>query len=206
MRARAVQDSSEHRSPQPACRPLRTAVIVEREPQVRDRLRDALLQHGVTATHCAATAEQGLRLLDDKVDLVLCDPCLDDGAGMMLLQTAAQAVPAPRLVAVIHEAPCALVFTLSRHGVSATLPAAFDSAEVAHALGDLIVEDTALTRVARAHVGAIGVKQLVTQVRDAMFDEALSRTGGNRHAAARLLGVDRKRVQAMAERLGHPER
>ena len=47
-------------------------------------------------------------------------------------------------------------------------------------------------------VGRMGVKDAVRALRVAMHAEALARVRGNRKAAAKLLGVDRRLVQALS--------
>ena len=51
-------------------------------------------------------------------------------------------------------------------------------------------------------VGAIGLRDAVLLLRGAMLEEALARVNGSRHAAARLLGVDRKAIQRLIADLG----
>lgn len=54
-----------------------------------------------------------------------------------------------------------------------------------------------LREAARANLGLLGVKDAQKVVRAEMFREALTAHGGNRHAAARVLGVDRRYVLKM---------
>ena len=58
----------------------------------------------------------------------------------------------------------------------------------------------ALVVAARRSVGSVNVVDAQRLVRCAMFAAALERTSGNRHAAARLLGVDRRYVTKMAKK------
>jgi hypothetical protein len=59
-----------------------------------------------------------------------------------------------------------------------------------------------LQRVAASQLGRYGLKDAQQFVRRAMLQEALDRTGGNRHATARLLRVDRRAVQLALKELG----
>lgn len=61
--------------------------------------------------------------------------------------------------------------------------------------GDLVNID--LLAVARSSVGRLGLKEAQKMLRAEMFKEALRRVGGNRHAAARLLGIDRRYILKM---------
>jgi DNA-binding NtrC family response regulator len=54
-------------------------------------------------------------------------------------------------------------------------------------------------RLARELVGQIGLKEAIYHLRGAMTCEALERSRGSRRAAARVLGVDRRYVQRLAD-------
>jgi len=58
-----------------------------------------------------------------------------------------------------------------------------------------------LLEVSRRIVGRVGVKEAQRALRVGMFREALQLESGNRHAAARLLGVDRRYVLKMLKEL-----
>jgi DNA-binding NtrC family response regulator len=58
-----------------------------------------------------------------------------------------------------------------------------------------------LENLLRSSVGRVGVRELMAAARRVMVAEALARTGGNRRAAARLLGVSRQTLQHMVRRL-----
>jgi DNA-binding NtrC family response regulator len=62
---------------------------------------------------------------------------------------------------------------------------------------DSTVAETALLIAARHNTGCVGVKEAQRLLRIEMFREALKRVDGNRHAAARLLRVDRRYVLKM---------
>jgi|GEM_PF-6839753 len=57
-------------------------------------------------------------------------------------------------------------------------------------------------RIAKMLVGAVGLREAVLLLRGAMLEEALARGNGSRHAAARLLGVNRKAIQRLIADLG----
>ena len=58
--------------------------------------------------------------------------------------------------------------------------------------------DTLLNRQLKHRVGLTSMKEMKNTLRKVMCEEAIRRSGGNRSAAARLLGVDRKVIQRMA--------
>ena len=55
-------------------------------------------------------------------------------------------------------------------------------------------------RAAGVQLGRLNLKQAQETVRRNMFMRAMEVTQGNRHAAARLLGVDRRYVIMMADK------
>lgn len=88
------------------------------------------------------------------------------------------------------------VFRLARVGVDSY----FESlAEAQAAMSDPVRRSSieALMWAARRNVGELGLKETLRAIRANMFREALRLTGGNRHAAARLLRVDRRYVLKM---------
>lgn len=62
--------------------------------------------------------------------------------------------------------------------------------------------EAAIALLGRRLVGHIGLREAIDALREAMYEEAISRCRGNNHAAARLLSVDRRIVRRMAERFG----
>ena len=94
------------------------------------------------------------------------------------------------------------MFDLAYSGVGAFLEKPFTPEALEQRITHISTGAPFLARLARAYVGVYGVLEAQRLVRHAMFQEALERTQGNRHAAARLLQVDRRAVQLMAAQLG----
>lgn len=61
--------------------------------------------------------------------------------------------------------------------------------------------DDSLLAVARRTVGRVGLKEAQKVLRAEMFREALRRVDGNRHAAARVLRIDRRYVLKMLKEI-----
>lgn len=61
--------------------------------------------------------------------------------------------------------------------------------------------DPELIAAIRGAVGSVGMRDLEIAVRREMVREALGRSGGNRRAAARMLGVSRQHLQHMLRSL-----
>lgn len=84
------------------------------------------------------------------------------------------------------------------------------SSKEAHAAGPVedsgcrvdAAEQRELRRIAKLLVGSVGLREAVALLRGAMLEEALERGKGSRHAAARLLGVNRRAIQRLVADLG----
>lgn len=121
----------------------------------------------------------------------------NDEASFFLAQTLS-AADAPLAIA-IGDANPRSAFTLAAMGVLAYFegvgPTMFN--ELAARSPGWATAPALLGEVARRNTGHLGVKEAQRAVRLEMFREALVRARGNRHAAARLLGVDRRYVLKM---------
>ena len=102
---------------------------------------------------------------------------------------------AARLVLVGDQLPARRAFEFARRGVDAWLEDDPNVEEVLIAIEEALSGPSQLQRVAAANLGRHGLKEAQNVVRTSMIEEALTRTRGNRHAAARLLQVDRRAVQ-----------
>jgi ActR/RegA family two-component response regulator len=96
-------------------------------------------------------------------------------------------------------------FAYGQLGIDAWLPNPGDASAVLARLQAVLHGPSALDRMAAAHLGRYGLKDAQHVVRRSMIAEALGRTKGNRHAAARLLRVDRRAVQLALKELEDAE-
>jgi len=170
------------------------ALIVDDEPLIIRSTARVLKGFGVVDVRGASTVADACKLLTPDVDLLLCDLCLGRTRGHEVFQVACALDRPPKMIAISGQASRAEVFELMCWGVSGYLEKPFTPEDLRQCL------DSAepLARVARAHVGRLGAREAQQTVKRTMFQEALTRTRGNRHAAARLLRVDRRIVQLMA--------
>jgi len=67
--------------------------------------------------------------------------------------------------------------------------------EPTHTLDPEATPDRRLRAAARACVGQVELARALSLVREEMLEAALTRAGGNKSAAAALLGISRQRVQ-----------
>lgn len=178
-----------------------TALVLhpDRNGETAERLGAALPFVGYPVVRFVADLPAALEALDDEVGTLFFDPCIDGTEE--LLAAALRMAKVPSLIALSGQCPRQLVFELMSHGVGALLegpPSVQDVSAALERAGDGL---GTLARLARARVGSVGAKEAQAIVRRSMFQEALDRCEGNRHAAARMLRVDRRVVQIMANTL-----
>lgn len=106
-----------------------------------------------------------------------------------------------RIILVAGEISADDAFAYGQLGIDAWLPNPSDASAVLARLQAALHGPSALDRMAAAHLGRYGLKDAQHVVRRSMIAEALGRTNGNRHAAARLLRVDRRAVQLALKEL-----
>jgi DNA-binding NtrC family response regulator len=182
---------------------LSVALVVDDERPMLNTVARALTLGGVGEVRRAQSLSEARRLLDESVELLICDLCLGEESGLELFALANRLPAPPATLAITGHASRELVFDLAYLGVSAFLEKPFTPDQFEQrVLGITHSAPQLLARLARAYVGVYGVREAQRLVRHAMFHEALERTNGNRHAAARLLQVDRRAVQLMAAQLG----
>lgn len=188
-----------------ATRIFENALVMDDDVDVARSLTDVLHTLGVEQVHTSGTIDEALCYLEHHPDLLLCDLRMGAQSGVRVIERARQLSPSPVLIAMSGAASRDEVFDLAMYGVAAFLDKPFTVARVQECL-DRAALDHPLERIARSEVGRAGAKEAQQRLREAMFREALQRTRGNRHAAARLLKVDRRIVQLMAAALNIRER
>lgn len=182
---------------------LSVALVVDDDKGMLNSVVRALSRAGVREVRCATSLSEAREQLDESVDLLVCDLCLGEDSGLELFAAANRLPVPPATLAMTGHASREVVFDLAYSGVSAFLEKPFSPDEFERRVSSISTSaPQLLARLARAYVGVHGVREAQRMVRHAMFQEALERTQGNRHAAARLLQVDRRAVQLMAALLG----
>lgn len=169
-------------------------LIVEDDVLFRRSLRRFALSITPDVLEADSVAE-ATELLAKQPQLVLLDVRLSDGTGIDVAETASKLMPAPLVVAFSGEASAGEAFRLAQLGVRQYLQKPFRLEE----LDEAIMAAQAGPPVLQPHIaGAVGHLELSTlksQVRYTMVRQALALTGGNRSAAARMLGVSRQALQ-----------
>jgi hypothetical protein len=142
-------------------------------------------------------AEVGALLRSKRPSLILIEFGVDGEALWQFLDDQLHRPSRPGLV-VFGRPNRTQVFRLAEVGVDAYFES-FDEAQVAVSSLARRSCTEALLLAARRNVGELGLKETLRAIRADMFREALRLTGGNRHAAARMLRVDRRYVLKMVK-------
>jgi len=178
-----------------AGRMVERVLVVEDSRALLRSLCGALAESYHDVRACRTVAEAEAELASWWPDLVLLDVVLPDGDAHAVLALLERGDPAPAVIAMSGAAGPSQSFLLAGRGVRAFLekPLRLDrlGAAIKHALEAAPDLRPALKQL----VGHRPLAEVETEVRLIMLDEALSRTGGSRRGAARLLSMSRQLVQ-----------
>ena len=149
-----------------------------------------------------ATTIQSARALLARTspELVVCEALLPDGDCLPVVRAARGLCNPAWVIASSRRANQALIGEIKQAGgVYADKP--LQAAALSELLASLVQSEQLCRDMARQLVGRLGLKEAQDMLRDEMYIEALARTGGNRRRAARILGVDRRCVQRLADEM-----
>lgn len=172
------------------------ALIIEDDAILRRSLQRALTKLGwqVGEAEDVGSAVQALKA---RPALVVLDVNLPDGDGVDLAGHIAQLRPMPLTLAISGQASAEQAFRLKALGVNQYLAKPFSLQEFEQAIEALADATPDLTPHVLPLLGKQGLRELNTQVRRDLLEQALSRSAGNKTKAAELLGVTRQAVQQM---------
>ena len=146
----------------------------------------------------AGGVNEAMQCLDQGIpDIVILDVNLPDGDGVALARTIAALRPMPMTLAVSGQASAAQAFQLKELGVSHYLAKPFSLDEFMSAVDKLLAYTPDVVPHLLPLAGKQGLREVHTQVRRNLLEQALSRSKGNKTKAAELLGVTRQAVQQM---------
>jgi DNA-binding NtrC family response regulator len=186
---------------------LRRVLIVEDDEALRRSLARVVRQWGAQVSEAGSLME-GIELLHENPDLLITDVALPDGDAFKLLELASQRRPAPVAIAVSGQTSPEDAFRLAQVGCRAYLEKPFDLERLAECVEKALSEAPKLDALVAASVGRTPMRELQTEVRRVMVEQALAKAEGSRSGAARLLHVSRQAVQQMVrereEELGAP--
>lgn len=150
----------------------------------------------------AHSVAEALELLETNPVLMIVDVRLPDGTAHQVVDAACRRRPVPTMIAISGEASPEESFRLAQAGVRAFLDKPLGSDELTERVERALREAPELSRVAVAAVGTKAMREAQGEVRSAMMEQALGRSGGNLSEAARLLRVTRQAVQQMVHGRG----
>ena len=148
----------------------------------------------------AATADEGIALLEREPEFVLVDVRLGDDSGIRVVKAANQKPQPPGCLAMSGQASAEEAFELARLGVRGYLAKPFSLGELRDIIEQAVNAAPQLEEVAQAEVGHTPILTVQDRVKKAMLLQALEIWDGNYVKTARSLGVTRQAVQQMVKR------
>ncbi len=172
-------------------------MVVDDDRVLVQQMCTALETGGVEVRACTTVSEAVTTLAAWLPDLVVLDLALPDGDAFDVLEMLRDRAPAPLVVVISGTASARQSFRLAELGVRSYLSKPFDDHELAAAIQHAVDEAPNIKPQLRQLVGQRSIHEVEEEVRAAMLDEAIARSGGSRRGAARLLQVSRQLVQRM---------
>jgi DNA-binding NtrC family response regulator len=130
--------------------------------------------------------------------LVVCEALLPEGDCLPVVRAARGLADPAWVIAMSLRANQALIGEINQVGGAYTHKP-LHALALSKLVESLTQSERRCRAIARELVGCLGLKEAQEVLRDEMYGEALARTGGNRRRAARILGVDRRCVQRLAD-------
>jgi len=176
-------------------RVVERVLVVEDSRALLRSLCGALAESYEDVRACRTVAEAEALLASWWPDLVLLDVVLPDGDAHAVVALLERRDPAPAVIAMSGAAGRSQSFRLAGRGVRAFLDKPLRLDRLSAAIRDALEVAPDLRPALKQLVGHKPLAEVETEVRSIMLDEALSRTGGSRRGAARLLSMSRQLVQ-----------
>ena len=178
-------------------------MLVEDNPVLRAEIGAVLSANSINFAQCGTMHEAVAALQGARPDLLLLDFALPDGDASQLLKVTRANRQASFVIGMSGCARPVEAFSLSHLGVRLFLEKPFTAAELESAIRQVqeaCHSDVYLPMIRQA-VGQAPLHEIESGVRTEILREAHRRTGGNRRAMGRLLGVSRQVVQHMLRKL-----
>jgi two-component system, response regulator RegA len=175
---------------------FRAMLIVEDEPE----LGAALLEETrafCSRVHWAKSLAEAHAATPKDFDVALIDMALPDGKGHTLVAELLALRPMPLVVAMTGVANSTEAFEVAISGVHALVTKPLQVSDLHRMLLALRSTKRPMESAVALRAGDGFLHDTEREVRRAMLIQTLSRCGGNRSAAAKLLGVSRQAVQHM---------
>ncbi|HXZ85491.1 MAG TPA: DNA-binding response regulator [Myxococcota bacterium] len=149
----------------------------------------------------AGTVRDGLALLAKLPDVVIVDVALPDGQALPIVEEAVQIRPAAAVVAMSGQASAEEAFRLARAGARRYLAKPISLEELTRSVEEAIGDRPKLAAFVAAHVGNTPLREVQSEVRRVMIEQALAKARNSRSGAARLLDLTRQAVQQIVREL-----
>lgn len=148
----------------------------------------------------AHTIAEARSMLDRNPELVIVDLWLEGESAIKLVEEVAHHRPAPAMLAISGRASPEESFRLGQLGVRAFLPKPLFKEQLVEKVGEALREAPDVEPWISAHVGKTSLREMQSEVRRVMLEQAIARAGGSRSGAARLLQVTRQAIQQVFHR------
>ena len=148
----------------------------------------------------AATADEGIALLEQEPEFVLVDVRLGADSGIRVVKAANEKAQPPSCLAMSGQASAEEAFELARLGVRGYLAKPFTLGELREIVEQAVTGTPHLEEVAQAEVGHTPILTVQDRVKKAMLQQALELWDGNYVKTATTLGVTRQAIQQMVKR------
>jgi DNA-binding NtrC family response regulator len=148
----------------------------------------------------AHTVQEAQVLLARNPELVIADLWLEGESAIGFVEQVVHHRPAPAILAISGRASPEESFRLGQLGVRAFLPKPLFKEKLVEKVGEALSQAPDVEPWISAHVGKTSLKDMQSEVRRVMLEEAMARAQGSRSGAARLLQVTRQAIQQVFHR------
>ena len=153
-------------------------LLVEDDAALRTALTRVLTEWSAEVIPAACVAE-GLAALEDGPDLVILDVRLPDGSGVQIAEAMAQMNPMPVSIAISGAASADEAFRLRDLGVAGYLPKPLSLDDFTVTIDAVLHAPVELAPELKQLVGRDSFRNVQTQVRRTMVEQALGLSHGN---------------------------
>jgi DNA-binding NtrC family response regulator len=178
-------------------RTVHHALVASEDRDLREIVIGVVRSLGLKATEARGSREATL-MLTSRPDVFLFGTDLIRAGSLQLIDAANATRPVPLRVAIGSGVAGEDAFELARRGISRLLPRPPTARQIAEAIRGPRMDDP--TALLADLVGVVGLAEAQSALREAMTTQALALCGGNRGAAARLLGVSRQALHQSLRR------
>jgi DNA-binding NtrC family response regulator len=191
------------RMPPQTVHSLKRVLVVEDDRPLCSALARVVRSWGAEVFE-AHTVAEGRALLACSPELVIVDLWLESENALGLVEEVGHHRPAPAIVAISGRASPEETFRLGQLGVRAFLPKPLFHERLVSRVEDALRQVPDLEPWISAHVGKTSLREMQSDVRRVMLDQAIAQANGSRSGAARILQVTRQAIQQVFHRRPDP--